>query len=248
KRLETEIDNLPLDINYRDKIIADLNKRLYALYDDINEIETRINELNVRISSIELGRITYENVCKYLQDFNELFDVLTDEERKKIITSIIKEIHITNDPINNNFIKDVTLNFNISKSDSFDLVIPGEQLTPPKEIIQTFKENTYLEIQLENYTPKKRIRYKPTNTNKAKSKSKLKKVTYKVIQEYIEDKYNFKVHTAYIAHVKRTLGLSMYDAPNKVEVLKNRKHIPNDIQIDAIKNALTYYNIIKTQV
>ncbi|MFI3211449.1 MAG: hypothetical protein R3Y64_10435, partial [Peptostreptococcaceae bacterium] len=218
------------------------------LYDDINEIETKINDLNVRISSIELGRITYENVCKYLQDFNELFDVLTDEERKKIITSIIKEIHITNDPINNNFIKDVTLNFNISKNDSFDLVIPGEQLTPPKEIIQTFKENTYLEIQLENYTPKERKRYKPTNTNKPKSKSKLKKVTYKVIQEYIENKYNFKVHTAYIAYVKRTLGLSMYDAPNKVEVLKNIKHTPNDIQIDAIKDALSYYNLMHAQV
>ena len=33
------------------------------------------------------------------------------------------------------------------------------------------------------------------------------RVTYKMIQEYIENKYNFKVHTAYIAEVKRRLGL-----------------------------------------
>ena len=35
------------------------------------------------------------------------------------------------------------------------------------------------------------------------------KVTYKMIQEYVERKYGFKVHTAYIAEVKRALGLTM---------------------------------------
>ena len=29
------------------------------------------------------------------------------------------------------------------------------------------------------------------------------KITYKMIQEYVEKKYGFKVHTAYIAEVKR---------------------------------------------
>ena len=40
------------------------------------------------------------------------------------------------------------------------------------------------------------------------------KITYKMIQEYVEKKYGFKVHTAYIAEVKRSLGLTMYDASN----------------------------------
>ncbi len=35
-------------------------------------------------------------------------------------------------------------------------------------------------------------------------------VTYKMIKEYIEAKYGFKVHIAYIAEVKRELGLPMY--------------------------------------
>ena len=37
------------------------------------------------------------------------------------------------------------------------------------------------------------------------------RVTYKMIKEYIEAKYGFKVYTAYIAEVKRNLGLSMMD-------------------------------------
>lgn len=49
------------------------------------------------------------------------------------------------------------------------------------------------------------------------------RVTYKMMQEYIEDKYGFKVHTAYIAEVKRDLGLPMYDAPNEVRELKQLK-------------------------
>ena len=35
------------------------------------------------------------------------------------------------------------------------------------------------------------------------------RVTYKRIKEYILEKYGFKVHTAYIAEVKRSLGLPM---------------------------------------
>ena len=51
------------------------------------------------------------------------------------------------------------------------------------------------------------------------------RVTYKMMKEYIEAKYGFKVHTAYIAELKRDLGLPMYDAPNAVEELKQpRKH------------------------
>ena len=46
-----------------------------------------------------------------------------------------------------------------------------------------------------------------------KYQSKLK-ITYKVIQEYVEKKRRFKVHTAYIAEVKRALGITMYDVPN----------------------------------
>jgi len=69
------------------------------------------------------------------------------------------------------------------------------------------------------------------------------KVTYKMIKEYIEAKYGFKVHTAYIADVKRSLGLPMYDAPNAVEVLKQSRKNPTQEKVDAIKDALRYFKI-----
>lgn len=46
------------------------------------------------------------------------------------------------------------------------------------------------------------------------------------IRDYLFCNYlnnDFKVHTAYIAEVKRSFGLPMYDAPNAIEILKSKK-------------------------
>lgn len=71
-----------------------------------------------------------------------------------------------------------------------------------------------------------------------------KKTTYKDIQKWVEENYGFKVHTAYIAEVKRDLGLPMYDAPNAVEELKRPRSHPTTEMSDAIKAALKHFEII----
>ena len=70
------------------------------------------------------------------------------------------------------------------------------------------------------------------------------RVTYKMIKEYIEAKYGFKVHTAYIAEAKRSLGLPMYDAPNAVEELKHPKKHPTAEKVEAIKDALKHFEVV----
>ena len=70
------------------------------------------------------------------------------------------------------------------------------------------------------------------------------RVTYKMIKEYIEAKYGFKVHTAYIAEVKRDLGLPMYDASNAVEELKQPRKHPTAEKVEAIKDALKHFEVI----
>ena len=70
------------------------------------------------------------------------------------------------------------------------------------------------------------------------------RVRYKKIKEYIEAKYGFKVHTAYIAEVKRSLGLPMYDAPNAVDELKQPRKHPTAEKVEAIKDALKCFEVI----
>ena len=79
---------------------------------------------------------------------------------------------------------------------------------------------------------------------RAESYKPKERVTYKMIKEYIEAKYGFKVHTAYIAEVKRDLGLPMYDAPNVVEELKQPRKHPTAEKVEAIKDALKHFEVI----
>ncbi len=68
--------------------------------------------------------------------------------------------------------------------------------------------------------------------------------TYKRIQEYVQEKYGFKVHTAYIAEVKRMVGLDMHKAPNAVEQIKHEYHPCPPEKVEAIKDALRHFGLI----
>ena len=57
-------------------------------------------------------------------------------------------------------------------------------------------------------------------------------------------KYGFKVHTAYITEVKRALGLTMYDAPNATEELKQPRKCPPKEKVNTITETLKHFEVI----
>ena len=69
-------------------------------------------------------------------------------------------------------------------------------------------------------------------------------VTCRMIKEYIEAGYGFKVHTACIAEVKRESGLPVYDAPDAVEELKQPGKRLTVEKVEAIKDALKHFEVI----
>lgn len=74
------------------------------------------------------------------------------------------------------------------------------------------------------------------------------KVTYKMMQQYIEEHYGFKVHTAYIAEVKRGLGLPMHDASHAVEELKHPRPHPTERMVTASKETLAHFNFNTNEI
>lgn len=52
------------------------------------------------------------------------------------------------------------------------------------------------------------------------------------------------MHAAYIAEVKRELGLPMYDAPNAADELNRPRQHPTEQMTTAIKAALKHFEII----
>ena len=93
-RLEKEIDTLPFDTKFRERKIHDMTLRLDGLYDTIAEIEANIEDARTRKKSVEAEFITMENIYKILEHFNELYDIISDEEKKELIATLVKEIQI----------------------------------------------------------------------------------------------------------------------------------------------------------
>lgn len=93
-RLENEIDNLPHDTRFRERKLNDMTARLDSLYDVMEEIELKIVDVNLRRKAVEQDSLTLDNIYMLLANFDILYDKINDEEKKSLISSLIKEIEI----------------------------------------------------------------------------------------------------------------------------------------------------------
>jgi len=87
--------------------------RLDALYDTIVELEERIEDEKLRKSSIEMETITLDNIYKLMLNFGKLYDIISDEEKKSLITYLIKEIQIYPNGESEQPLKSIEFNFPI---------------------------------------------------------------------------------------------------------------------------------------
>ena len=78
------------------------------------------------------------------------------------------------------------------------------------------------------------------NDNRKNYYVKKNKVTYKMIQEYVMEKYGLKVHTCYIAEVKRKNGIDM-QADRQTREIKYACPLEKVI---AIEDALKHFKMI----
>lgn len=82
------------------------------------------------------------------------------------------------------------------------------------------------------------------NLTEADKRMYVGKATYQQIKDYILAKYGVKVHTQYIAEIKRKCGLDVADASNKVENPKQSVHCSEEKE-KYIREALAYFGMIK---
>ena len=242
-KLIEEIDNLNPDDRHYIRRKADLDDRLYRMYDKIEELESQLMDARAKKTSIEAEKITGDNIYKVLIYFDKLYFAMNDVERRQLIEALIAEIQIYEErKPNGQWLKSIRFKLPIIENDLSIGLDNGEHVETvvmlshkkPDSVINVKVEFGEGEgkVPLDNIA-KRAEAYKPKE-----------RVTYKMIKEYIEAKYGFKVHTAYIAEVKRELGLPMYDAPNAVEELKQPRKHPTAEKAEAIKDALKYYQII----
>ena len=93
-KLIEEIDNLNPDDRHYIRRKADLDDRLYRMYDKIEELELQLMDARAKKTSIEAEKITGDNIYKVLIYFDKLYFAMNDVERRQLIEALIAEIQI----------------------------------------------------------------------------------------------------------------------------------------------------------
>lgn len=89
---------------------------LDALYDTISELEEKIEDATLRKKAMEEETMTLKNIYKLLLSFDEIYDRMTEDEQKLMLTYLVKNIQINaNDEGATMPLKAITLNFPIFK-------------------------------------------------------------------------------------------------------------------------------------
>ena len=231
-RLEREIDNLPIDARFRERKIHDMTLRLDALYDTIVELEERIEDAKLRKSSIEMETITLDNIYKLMLNFGKLYDIISDEEKKSLITYLIKEIQIYPNGESEQPLKSIEFNFPIYRDGQEVRRLLWEKGNTVETVALLSKLGVDKHIDVE-------IKLDELDLTSAESKA-----TYAQIKEYVLEKFGLKVSTLYIAQIKKKCGIEMREHYNKSK--KDNQAIPQCTpeKEEAIMDALRHFKMI----
>ena len=225
-KLMEEIDSLDPDDRHYLKRKADLDDRLYRMYDKIEDEESQLIESRAKRQSIEAEKLTGDNIYKVLIYFDKLYSVMNDVERRQIMEAIISEIQIYEErQPSGQWLKSMKFRLPIIEE---DMKIGLDNDKHVETVVLLSRETNPLTVEVRMEVETGEVKEHPT---------------YKRIQEYVQEKYGFKVHTAYIAEVKRMVGLDMHKAPNAVEQRKHEYHPCPPEKVEAIKDALRHFGL-----
>ena len=93
-RIEQQMYNLDVTDTHYDKKISDLQRRLDAQYDRIDEVEETRAELKSQIYELKKNQIDADSIYGFLNAFNELYAECTDAEKKQFMQAFIERIDI----------------------------------------------------------------------------------------------------------------------------------------------------------
>ena len=244
------LDRLDTGDKHYTRKYQDMQDRLDNLYDKVAEFEEAMKDIDAKIGASYGKEITGKKLYEFLLDFDILYDKMTDMEKKEFMNTFIEKIELKNETVNNGTgqgsrIEHIDLAFPVYYGDckGTRIRMPEENTVETVVLLSHKKPDGHINVKVEFGEGEGKVPLDDI-AQRAESYKPKERVTYKMIKEYIEAKYGFKVHTAYIAEVKRDLGLPMYDAPNAVEELKQPRKHPTPEKVEAIKDALKHFEVI----
>ena len=224
------MDSLDISDKYYDRKYQDMEERLYKLYEEIDSVEAQIEEVETRIINVRQQKISGDNIYQFLLYFDKLYDKFSDAEKKEFLNSFIERVDIyEQEQPDGRILKHIKFRFPVYFNGKEIEEMSWDNETTVETVVLLSRETNPLTVEVRMEVETGEVKEHPT---------------YKRIQEYVQEKYGFKVHTAYIAEVKRMVGLDMHKAPNAVEQRKHEYHPCPPEKVEAIKDALRHFGLI----
>ena len=93
-KLAEEIDSLDPDDRHYVRRKADLDDRLYKIYDKIEDTESLLIAARAKKLAIEAEKLTGDNIYKVLIYFDKLYSAMNEQEKRQLMEKLISEIQI----------------------------------------------------------------------------------------------------------------------------------------------------------
>ena len=230
-KLMEEIDNLDPDDRHYIRRKADLDDRLYRMYDKIEELESQLIDARAKKTSIEAEKITGDNIYKVLICFDKLYFAMNDVERRQLIEALIAEVQIYEErKPNGQWLKSIRFKLPIIENDLSIGLDNGEHV-----------ETVVLLSKGEIDSKKVRVEFSLEDMDMSGFQ---KGATYEQIKTYVLEHSGLKVSSLYISQVKRKCGLDVGQNYNlsKKEDAKVPQCPPEKER--AIRDALKFFHLI----
>ena len=93
-KLAEEIDSLDPDDRHYVRRKADMDDRLYKMYDKIEDTESLLIAARAKKLAIEAEKLTGDNIYKVLIYFDKLYSAMNEQEKRQLMEKLISEIQI----------------------------------------------------------------------------------------------------------------------------------------------------------
>ena len=230
-KLMEEIDSLDPDDKHYYKRKADLDDRLYKMYDKIEDTENLLIAARAKKMAIEAEKLTGDNIYKVLIYFDKLYAVMSEQEKRQIMESLISEIQIYPErQPNGQWLKSIKFKLPIIEEDmSFSLDN------------ETQVETVVLLSKGEVDSKKIRVEFSLEDMDMSEFQD---GATYPQIKEYVLEHTGLKVSNLYISQIKRKCGIEVgknYNLPKSED--SRQPQCPPEKE-KAIREAFKYFGMI----
>ena len=229
-KLAEEIDSLDPDDRHYMKRKADLDDRLYRMYDKIEDVETQLIETRAKKQAVEAEKLTGDNIYKVLVYFEKLYAVMNEVERRQFMEALISEIQIYEDrQPNGQWLKSIKFRLPIIEED-INLSLEDDKHVETVVLLSQRKADDYVEVELE---------LDELDVTSAESKA-----TYAEIKDYVLKEHGLKVSNLYISQVKRKCGIEVgenYNLPKSEDSRQPQCPVEKE---KAIKDALEHFGMV----